>query len=570
MISDDLSYQQAEGILRRLAEGSGPRTAVDARGSSEQERLQARYRNLVEGIPAVTFLAALDGQSNELYVSPQIEQLLGFSQREWLDDPVLWYTRLHPDDRERWHMEFAQTCATAAPFRSVYRFLARDGRVVWVQGEARVVRDSAGRPLFLQGVAFDITDRKTAEDLLRRSRDELEDLVQQRTAELARANRELQSTLAEKESADRRKDEFLAMLGHELRNPLAGILNSLEVLRMLGRSHAEAESMLAIIGRQASHMNHIIDDLLEVTRITHGKIVLKKNNMNVGEFVRRVAEDHRRGIEAQASRLQVVLPEGPIYCECDPTRLSQVLDNLLTNAAKFLGDPGEITVIVRPEPEARRVAICVRDTGIGMDARTLRDIFQPFVQAGQSLDRGQGGLGLGLALVKGLVELHGGQVAAASRGIGQGAEFTVYLPSSAKPAPAAAVASPAPASDLRRRVLVIDDVEDASFAMKKLLELDGHEVVTAGDGSRGLTLARELAPEIVLCDIGLPGMDGFEVASALRAEPSLRGTYLVAVSGYGQEEDRQRARNAGFDHHLTKPVSRDRLRSLLDSLPRRA
>lgn len=569
MITSDLNYQQAEAILRKLAGESSPRAAGSAAEASDRERLQARYRDLVEGIPAVTFVASLDGQNNELYVSPQIEQLLGFSQREWLDDPVLWYTRLHPDDRERWHIEFAQTCATAAPFRSVYRFLARDGRVVWVQGEAKVVRDAAGRPLFLQGVAFDITERKTAEELLRRSRDELEDLVGQRTAELARTNRELQAALSEQELADRRKDEFLAMLGHELRNPLAGILNSLEVLRVLGLAHAEAGTMLEVIGRQASHMGHIINDLLEVTRITHGKIVLKRTTLDLVEFVRRVAEDHRRAVEVQSSRLRVDLPPRPIYCEADPTRLSQVLDNLLTNAAKFLGGPGQITVAVRAEPDTNRVAISVRDTGIGIETRTLREIFQPFVQAGQSLDRGHGGLGLGLALVKGLVELHGGQVAADSPGLGQGAEFTIYLPRSAgRTPPAGADLRQSPAG-ARRRVLVIDDLEDAAFAIKKLLELDGHEVFTAADGPRGLELAREVVPEVVLCDIGLPAMSGYEVAAALRAEPVLRRAHLVAVSGYGQEEDRQQARQAGFDDHLTKPVSRDRLRSLFSAVPPR-
>ncbi|HET6881996.1 MAG TPA: ATP-binding protein [Pirellulales bacterium] len=590
-----LTYQQAEAILQQMADlalgqrpelselselsdalakaEAGPATTKRfkqprrfARRRSHKRRLnerafqrmEARYRHLVEGIPAVTFLAALDEGRNEIYVSPQIEKLLGFSQQEWLEDPVLWYTRLHPDDRDRWHAEFAQTCLLAAPFRSEYRFVARDGRVVWVQGEAQVVRDRQGRPMFLQGVAFDITDRKDAEQALRRSHEELEAIVSRRTEELSRSNHELAL-------ADRRKGEFLAMLGHELRNPLAGILNSVEVLNLGQLSTSETAGMLAIIRRQAKHMSLIIDDLLDVTRINHGKIVLRKAPLNIVEVVRQTAEDHRRGIELREGVLRVEVPSHPVYCEVDPTRLSQVVSNLLTNAAKFLGGPGEIAVRLGDDPVRGSATIQVHDTGIGIDSATLRDIFEPFVQATQRLDRSEGGLGLGLALVRGLIELHGGRVTASSPGIGQGAEFTVELPLCAPPK--SEPVPPRAVTELngRRRVLVIDDYDDALFAIRKMLELDGHEVFAATDGGQAFALVREIKPQVVLCDIGLPGMTGFEFAQAIRSEPLLNGVRLIAVSGYGSEDDRQRARESGFDHYLTKPVTRDQLKALVES-----
>lgn len=368
--------------------------------------------------------------------------------------------------------------------------------------------------------------------------------------------------------ADRRKDEFLGMLGHELRNPLAAILNAVEVLRHPGHAPSDPAAMLAAIGRQAAHMGRIVDDLLDITRITHGKFALKKTLLDVVQLARDAAEDHRRAIESQGAALHVDLPDAPLVCQADPTRLAQVLDNLLNNSAKFLGGPGEVRLSVREQSNEGQVEIRVRDSGIGMDEHTLRDVFEPFVQAAQYLDRASGGLGLGLALVRGLVELHGGRITATSPGLGQGAEFTIHLPLDPQPIVAAAPAPLVPVAKLSRRILLIDDHDDARFTIKKIIELGGHEVVTAGNAADGLSLAREQLPEVVLCDIGLPGMDGYEFAVALRSEPALARAYLVAISGYGLDDDRMRARQAGFDNHLTKPVTREHLERLLASLPR--
>jgi PAS domain S-box-containing protein len=370
------------------------------------------------------------------------------------------------------------------------------------------------------------------------------------------------------QEANQRKDEFLAMLGHELRNPLAGILNGVEVLVQLGLPEGEIAEMCGVIQRQGILMRHIVDDLLDVTRMTRGKIVLKKERIELVQLLRDVADDHRRQIEAQGARLQLVLPPEPVWCDADRTRLSQIVGNLLANAAKFLDRTGDITIAAWSDPARNRVVVSVRDTGVGMDRATLEKIFQPFMQAESTLDRSRGGLGLGLALVKGLVEMHGGRVIASSPGIGRGSEITVELPMLAGQGREAAVAESRPPA-VPRRVLLIDDRRDAILPVRKMLELAGHEVFTAADGASGVALARAIRPEVIFCDIGLPdGMSGYDVAAAVRSDSMLAGVYLVALSGYGQEEDRRRSQEAGFDNHLTKPVSIGDLETLIGTLPR--
>lgn len=369
--------------------------------------------------------------------------------------------------------------------------------------------------------------------------------------------------------AGRHKDEFLAILGHELRNPLAGILNAIEVLEQISLQSADAAEMRAVIRRQATNMSRLVDGLLDVARIACGKIVLKQERLDLVPLLRDATEDQRQGIESQGATLRLTLPAKSIWCLGDRTRLGQVVSNLLGNSAKFLEGPGEVTVELRNDPIGQRAVIEIRDTGMGIEPETLIDIFHPFVQAERSREQSRGGLGIGLALVKGLVELHGGEVTAASKGPGHGSQFTVSLPTCSAQAAAVhdGVRQRVPA--IRRRVLLIDDQRDAILPAKIMLELFGNEVLTASDGLGGIILARQVVPEIILCDIGLPGdLNGYDVAAALRGDPALHDVYLVAVSGYGREEDRQLCRDAGFDYHLTKPVSSSELEAVMTSLPR--
>jgi PAS domain S-box-containing protein len=366
--------------------------------------------------------------------------------------------------------------------------------------------------------------------------------------------------------ADHRKDEFLAMLSHELRNPLAPIRNSLFILERAAPGGEQALRARAIIGRQIDHMTRLVEDVLDVTRIARGKIRLQRERIELSELVRRTVEDHRPLLTSFGVALSLDAGDRALWVDADGTRLVQVVGNLLQNAIKFAGRGGRVRVEVTPDDPAGQVIIRVSDTGVGISPELLPRLFQPFMQAPTTLDRSRGGLGLGLSLVKGLVELHGGHVGARSDGPGLGAEFTVRLPlvtPAAQPGAPAPPASRAPPGPPRRRVLVIEDNLDAAESLREVLELDAHEVAVAHDGPEGVAMARELRPEIILCDIGLPGLDGYAVARALRSDVALRGTLLVALSGYAQPEDRQRSQEAGFDHHLAKPPDLDELAALL-------
>ncbi|WP_242343364.1 PocR ligand-binding domain-containing protein [Anaeromyxobacter terrae] len=350
--------------------------------------------------------------------------------------------------------------------------------------------------------------------------------------------------------ADRRKDEFLSVLSHELRNPLAPIRNSIYILEHAEPAGEQARRARAVIERQTEHLTKLVDDLLDVTRIAKGKIELRRERVDVAAVARRASEDLRSVIAGRGLALALDLPSDPVPVDGDPTRLAQVLGNLLQNATKFTPRGGTITVSVRAGAEATELT--VRDTGVGIARNMLGRIFEPFVQAERSLARTDGGLGLGLALVKGVTELHGGTVRAESAGPGQGTEIIVRLPLAAEkvlPASAAAGVSPMARG---RLVLVVDDNVDAADSLAELVQLFGHQTEVAYDGPTALAMARANPPDVVLCDLGLPGMSGYDVARALRAGGS-NGVRLVAVSGYAQPDDLKRATDAGFDGHVAKP-----------------
>jgi CheY-like chemotaxis protein/two-component sensor histidine kinase len=364
--------------------------------------------------------------------------------------------------------------------------------------------------------------------------------------------------------ADRRKNEFLAMLSHELRNPLAPIFNALQILRLCPADDPQWSDAYDVITRQVHQLAGLVGELLDVFRVMHNKVVLSKESLDLAQLVRVTAEDHRRTLEGAGLRLTVAVPAGPVWVEADRTRLSQVLGNLLQNAAKFTGAGGEVAVALEKDVPARRARLTVRDTGVGIAPEVLPHVFESFIQADRSLDRSQGGLGLGLAMVKGLVELHGGGVHAASRGPNQGTEIGFWLPlgTPARPnTPPAPTSAPARARPLR--LLIVEDNVDTARTLRTLLTRSGHDVRMEHTGTAGVEAARHHRPDVVLCDLGLPEMDGFEVAAALRGDPATASVRLVAVSGYGQEEDRRRSEEAGFDVHLTKPVDPAELQRML-------
>jgi len=367
--------------------------------------------------------------------------------------------------------------------------------------------------------------------------------------------------------ADRRKDEFLAMLAHELRNPLAGIVNALHVLDEMDQESSPRKRLRTIVSRQAGNLTRMVDDLLDVSRITHGKIELRREPVNLVAIVQQAVETIRPLMESRGHTLETWTPDEALCVEADRTRLEQIIANLLNNAAKYTEPGGLIQLTV--EREGAQAVVRIRDTGVGISPDLLPHIFDLFTQANRTSERAEGGLGIGLTLVRRLIEMHDGSIEAHSPGLGHGSEFTVRLPLVYGSHTAVPRTSPAEVVDIlpeARRVLIVEDNVDAAETMQELLELWGHEVRLAHSGPGGLETAREFQPEVILLDIGLPGMNGFEVARRLRKEAALDTPCLVAITGYGQETDREKAREAGFDYHLTKPVEPHRLRTLLHTV----
>jgi two-component system CheB/CheR fusion protein len=385
-----------------------------------------------------------------------------------------------------------------------------------------------------------------------------EDVTQQRhrEAQLAQAEENLRE-------ADQRKNEFMGALSHELRNPLAPIRNSLYLLTHAGRDSEVGNRALAIIDRQVTHLTRLVDDLLDVTRIARGKIQLRRERVELRDLLVRTVEDHRTSFERGGIKLETHFEPGAIYVDADPARLVQIVSNLLGNAEKFTPREGCVTVSL--ERRGADVAFGVRDTGAGLEPEMLRHLFEPFAQAPQTMDRNRGGLGLGLAMVKGLVELHGGSAGISSDGPGRGTLVTIELPMSAPPQ--TEMARPERPRLRLRRVLVIEDNPDGADSLSDALRLEGHTVRTANDGPTGLGIMREFRPEVVLCDVGLPGMDGYQVVHSVRSDPALSSTYMVALTGYALPEDQRRATEAGFNVHLAKPPSMEGLERLLAEAP---
>jgi CheY-like chemotaxis protein len=400
----------------------------------------------------------------------------------------------------------------------------------------------------------DITARKQAEAQVRKAHEELERRVAERTEQLARANQALQD-------ADRRKDEFLATLAHELRNPLAPIRNGLQLLK-LASDPETGEAARAMMERQLAQMVRLVDDLMDVSRITRNKLELRKTRLELWAAVQSALETARSQIEANGHTLTVTLPSYPVYVDGDLTRLAQVFWNLLNNSAKYTEPGGHISLVA--EVVRGEAVLTVRDNGIGIPAEALPGLFEMFSQVDGSLERAQGGLGIGLALVKGLTEAHGGNVSVESRGGGHGSTFTVRLPiSQGQYAASEGAGRHQPVAGPGRRILIVDDNRDAAASLAMLLTVLGNDTRTAHDGLQAVELADAFRPDLIVLDIGLPKLNGYDACRRIRQQVWAQEMLIVAATGWGQQEDRRRSKEAGFDRHLVKPIDAAELNRLL-------
>jgi PAS domain S-box-containing protein len=500
--------------------------------------------------PIQALLAAIVESSDDAIVSKTLDgrirswnagamRLFGYTAEEVIGKPIT--IIIPPELHEEEHHILAKLQRGERIDHFETTRVSRDGRRIPISLSVSPVRDSRGVVVGASKVARDISDRKRAEQALRESEQALRE-------------------------ADRRKDEFLALLAHELRNPLAPIRYALATTRKAGRTLEQQKRAEEVIERQVAHMSRLLDDLLDVSRITHGTLELKKSRTELTLVLGAAIEAARPILDSKHHTLSLDLPKQTVRLEADPVRLAQVFSNLLINAAKYTDAGGSIEL--RATREASGVVVAVRDNGMGISADMMPRLFTLFSQAHTALGRSEGGLGVGLALARGLVALHGGRVEVRSDGPGRGSEFIVRLPVGvpAWEVSQVEVSADRPAADVGLRILVVDDSRDAADTCATVLELSGHEVQTAYDGRRALELAGTFRPHALVLDIGLPDVNGYELARSIRAAPWGGGMVLIAVTGWGQGEDRRRALEAGFDHHLTKPIAAETLESLLQCL----
>ncbi len=511
------------------------RRRVEAALRQSEERLRLAAGTAMFGVHDYDLRQRVSVWTSELYALTGIDPVVPIDLARAVD-------LIHPEDRERIDaaIRVALDPTGSGQFSEEFRIVRADnGQTRWFFNRAQTLFEELdGRRVAVRniGIISDITERRTTRE-------------------------QLQQAVEQLQSAGQRRDQFLALLAHELRNPLAPIRYAVRTLQAPRATEPQRSDAREVIERQVTHMARLVDDLLDVSRVTQGKVTLVKSIVDWVDVVHAGVELSRPLIDARHHELALLLPpRGTVCSEGDPTRLAQVVGNLLTNAAKYTDPGGRIEVkLAAAGGEARLV---VADNGIGIAAEVLPQVFEPFVQAQHSLDRAQGGLGIGLSLVRSLVELHGGRVEAASAGAALGSRFTLYVPL-ARAQRTAPQSLPAPAPVQRRRVLVVDDNVDAAQSLRMLLELEGHEVRLAHDGLAALEAARAFAPAVVLLDIGLPGLDGYEVARRLRAAPETRACRLIAITGYGQSDDHARSEAAGFDRHLIKPVEPERVLALI-------
>jgi len=538
----DGSQRIADVSIQPIRDGAGrilflAPTWSDVTDRKRVEDERQRFVTLVENSTDFVGIWDLDGMPT--YVNPAGLAMVGLaSLDEACRTPVREF--FFPEDQRRIVEEFLPEVAERGHGEVEVRFRHfRGGAPRWMIYKVLKLADASGNPIGFATVSSDITERKRLEVDLRK----------------------LASDLSE---ADRRKDEFLATLAHELRNPLAPLANMIEVVRRSGGDRVALGNAVDMMGRQTAQLVRLVDDLLDLSRITHNRLELRTQRVDLASVIRQAVQSSQPFVDAAGHSLRVTLPDEPIPVAADPVRLTQVFGNLINNSCKYTPPGGTIDVtMARAGDEA---TVSVRDTGIGIPPDKLESIFEMFTQVDPSLERSQGGLGIGLTLVKRLVHMHGGSVVAKSGGAARGSEFVVRLPVAATVQEGAtAVAPPRPSAAARKHhVLIVDDNRDAASSLALLLELDGHRTIVAHDGPAALEAAEAHRPDVVLLDIGLPGMSGYEVGRRIRHQPWGRTLTIIALTGWGQAEDRRRSHEAGFDAHLVKPVDPPTLISLLD------
>ncbi|SFE96221.1 PAS domain-containing protein [Spirosoma endophyticum] len=530
--------QSRDTVYARDADGTptlllGTAEDITERMSTAQaiEESEKRLRLAIEATELATWEWNLD--TGEVYWNEQHFRLFGMPPQPQPLTAAVFMDHVHPDERERVSQLLQKAITERSAYNAEFCAIRDDGSTRWMSGYGRIVEEVNGKPRRLSGVMFDVDERRRAEDALK--------------------------------TADQRKDEFLAMLAHELRNPMSTLRSGLQILSLTDGKDETSRDTIAMMNRQTDHLVHMVDDLLDVSRISRGKIVLQKERVDLVEVVQAAAQSVRPLAEEQHRHLQVSLPPTPIYVAGDATRLTQVVTNLLANGVRYTDWGGQIWLSL--EHRDSGAILQVRDNGIGIATEQLTNIFELFVQVDNSYSRSKGGLGLGLTLVKRLVEKHGGQVAARSEGVGKGSTFTIHLPSltaAAEQVAKSTLLGTDPATT--QRILVIDDNADAAMSLGMLLKLKGYEVHTRTSGRSGIEVAESLKPRVILLDIGMPELDGYETCRLIREQSWGRNLVVIALTGYGQMEDRQRTQEAGFDGHLVKPVDLAVLFELLTDL----
>ena len=539
LVSNDHPPRSVAAVAYPLRDGAGRvrevvlvHEDITARARAEQglRESEEKLRLLADTIPQLAWMARADGYIfwyNRRwydYTGTTPELMEGWGWKSVHDPTIL------PEVMQRWN----RSLENGEPFEMVFPLKGADRQFRPFLTRVNPLHSQEGQILYWCGTNTDISEIKRMEDALR--------------------------------EADRRKDEFLATLAHELRNPLAPIANSLQILKIPHLDPPAAQRTREIIERQVNHMVRLVDDLLDVSRIMRGRVDLRKEPVELATVVARAVETVQPLIDAQKHRLEISMPDEPLLVNADPVRLSQVIGNLLSNAAKYTEVNGSISVVGRHENG--RAVVQVRDNGIGIAPEVLPHVFDLFVQAEHAAGRAQGGLGIGLTLAKNLLEMHGAEVEAHSAGLGHGAEFTIRLPLIHERRANSSTRATHPAAETTKgiRMLVVDDNKDAAESLALLLRLQGHDIRVAHDGTSALAVARSHRPAVVFLDIGMPGMDGYEVARRMRGMPETEQAVIAALTGWGQHEDRTRTAAAGFDHHLVKPVAPDVLQTLISRI----